>query len=119
MAHGPQGDEDNAKEIAILADHAAYIETLGGFADVKYRTVQDDAPKATRAANVAAIRGWISDAEAAGQEIVVVHTALTDSGVVGRMNTDVSGTKAKFNRKGLMVHPLFSGWIAGQVDKHL
>ena len=110
MGHGPQSEADNEKELKILAQHAAWLKAEGGFADVKFRNVQDDAPTEVRAANVAAIRAYAQEGIDNGQDVIVVTTALTNSGVVKRMKADVEGIAA-FNDKGLMEHPLFGNWI--------
>jgi len=110
MGHGPQSDEDNAKELALMAQHAAYLKEVGGFMDVKFANVQDDAPTAVRAANVATIRGYAQSAIDQGHQVLAVTTALTESGVVGRMRKDVEGV-ATFSSKGLMEHPRFGEWI--------
>lgn len=110
MGHGPQSEEDNARELELMARHAAYLKAEGGFMDVKFGNVQDDAPTAVRAANVAMIRGYAQQAIDDGHRVLVVTTALTDSGVVGRMRRDVEGV-AIFNSKGLMEHPAFGEWI--------
>jgi len=110
MGHGPQSKEDNEKELEILSRHAEYLKREGGFMDVKFGNVQDDSPKALRAANVAMIRGWAQAALDEGHDVIAVSTALTYSGVVGRMQRDVEGV-AIFNDKGLMEHPRFAQWI--------
>ena len=115
MGHGPQSAEDNDKELAILAGHATYLAEEGGFADVKFGNVQDDAPKSVRAANAAMIRGWAQAALDEGRDVVVVTTALTQSGVVARMERDVEGV-ARFNGRGLMQHPRFGDWIDMQIE---
>jgi hypothetical protein len=115
MGHGPQSAEDNEKELAILARHAEFIEKEGSFRRVRFANVQDDAPTDVRAANVAMIRGWAQSALDEGQSVIVVTTALTQSGVVGRMKQDVAGV-ARFNDKGLMQHPRFGAWVDSVVD---
>lgn len=110
MGHGPQSAEDNEKELAILSRHADYIAREGGFMDVKFANVQDDAPTAVRARNAAMIRGWAQDGQDQGRDVVVVTTALTQSGALARMKRDVEGV-ARFNDKGLMQHPRFGAWI--------
>lgn len=115
MGHGPQSAADNEKELAILSRHADYLAREGGFMEVKFANVQDDAPTAVRAGNVAVIRGWAQSALDEGHDVVVVTTALTQSGVVGRMKQDVEGV-ARFNDKGLMQHPRFGAWIDTVVE---
>jgi hypothetical protein len=110
LGHGPQSEDDNRKELEILARHAAYIEREGGFADVMFGNVQDDAPPEVRAGNVAALRAQAQAAIDNGYRVIAVHTSLTQSGIVKRLNRDISDI-ADFNDKGLMQHPRFGDWI--------
>jgi hypothetical protein len=118
MGHGPQSAEDNAKELEILAKHAEYLKTNGDFMDVKFGNVQDDSPTAVRAANVERIRGWAKAAMDEGHDVLVVTTALTESGVVARMRNDVEGV-AVFNSKGLMENPRFAKWIDAVIAENV
>jgi sirohydrochlorin cobaltochelatase len=115
LGHGPQSKEDNDKELAILANHAAAIKESVGFADVKFYNVQDDAPPDIRKANVAAIRAEVEKAAAAGHRILAVTTQLTASGVVRRLQDDV-GPLATFEGRGIMEHPRFKDWINEQIE---
>jgi hypothetical protein len=51
--------------------------------------------------------------------VIVVTNVLTQSGVMGRLENDVSGTGAKFSDRGLMQNPQFSVWIATAVAENL
>ncbi|MFW2403947.1 MAG: hypothetical protein ACN4GT_04205 [Gammaproteobacteria bacterium] len=110
LGHGPQSEDDNRKELEILARHAAYIKQEGGFANVVFGNVQDDAPPQVRAANVAALRAQAQAAIDDGYRVIAVHTSLTQSGIVKRLNRDINDLAA-FNDKGLMQHPRFADWI--------
>ena len=114
LGHGPQSKEDNDKELEILARHAAYIQSEGGFADVIFGNVQDDAPPQVRKKNVAELRDRAQAAIDSGNKVIAVHTSLTQSGVVRRLNKDI-GDLAAFNDKGLMQHPRFADWIDAAV----
>ncbi len=115
LGHGPQSKEDNDKELAILAEHAAKIKKRAGFADVKFYNVQDDAPPDVRKANVEAIRAEVEKASAKGHRIIAVTTQLTASSVVRRLQEDI-GPKATFEGRGLMEHPAFKKWINQQIE---
>ncbi len=115
LGHGPQSKEDNDKELAILAKHAATIKERLGFAEVKYYNVQDDAPPDVRKANVKAIRADVDSEAAKGRRIIAVTTMLTASSVVRRLKEDV-GPKADFEGRGLMEHPRFKDWINEQIE---
>ncbi len=114
LGHGPQSKEDNDKELAILARHADYIKSKGGFAEVIYANVQDDAPPEVRAANVAALRARAQAAADKGHHVIAVHTQLTQSSVVRRLAADIGGI-ADLNPRGLMEHPRFKDWINAQI----
>jgi len=118
LGHGPQSDADNAQELEILARHAEYLKAEGGYHEVLFGNVQDDAPPEVRAANVAALRTRAQQAIDSGQRVIAVSTSLTQSGIVKRLNRDI-GDLAAFNDKGLMQHPLFAGWIEVAVAKSL
>jgi DNA-binding LacI/PurR family transcriptional regulator len=110
LGHGPQSKADNDKELAILSRHAAFIKQEGGFADVIFGNVQDDAPTEVRAQNVATLRALAQAAIDSGHRVIAVHTSLTQSGVVKRLDRDINDLAA-FNNKGLMQHPRFADWI--------
>lgn len=114
LGHGPQSEEDNKKELAIIEKHAGFIKKQGGFADVMFANVQDDAPPEIREANVAAIRAQAQAAVDKGLRVIAVHTQLTRSSVVGRLREDISGL-ADFNGRGLMEHPRFEDWIRQEI----
>ncbi|MGI9342702.1 MAG: hypothetical protein ACR2QV_07610 [Gammaproteobacteria bacterium] len=118
LGHGPQSEDDNAKELEILARHAAYIKQEGGFNAVIFGNVQDDAPPQVRAENVAKLRAQAQSAIDSGDSVIAVHTSLTQSGIVRRLNKDISDLAA-FNDKGLMQHPLFADWIDAAVTASL
>ena len=119
MGHGPMTEKENQMDLAIMARHAEAIQAGGGFQDVKYWNVQDDLPKDKRAANVQIIRDWIAEARNEGMEVIVVTNALTQSGIMKRLQNDVEGTGARFNDTGLMQSPKFSDWIQAAVDENL
>ena len=110
LGHGPQSAEDNAKELGLLAKHAKFIKQQGGFNDVIFANVQDDAPPDVRAGNVRDIRAQAEKARAKGLQIIAVTTNLTTSGITKRLEEDI-GDIAVFNSKGLMLHPRFAAWI--------
>lgn len=119
MGHGPGTEEDNDNELAIMAEHGKFIKEQGGFKDIKFANVQDDAPTEVRAANVAMIRGWITEAKDQGMDVIVVTNVLTQSGVMGRLERDVEGLDVKFNNTGLMQNPRFADWIKAVVEENL
>ena len=117
LGHGPQSAEDNAKELEILARHAEYIKSEGGYHDVLFGNVQDDAPEGGAGGQRSDRSGHrAQDAIDGGYRVVAVHTALTYSGIVKRLEKDISDL-ADFNNKGLMMHPRFGDWLDGAISR--
>ena len=110
MGHGPSDVPDNDKELAILAEQAERL-IAAGFARVEVANVQDDAPLDMRAANVERIRGWITGAQDAGMDVIVVPTAMTESGLMRKLVKDLAEYAVAFNDSGVMTHPRFPDWI--------
>lgn len=112
IAHGPEDDADNEKELANLAVHAAGIKAATGVGDVMYCTLQDDAPPAIRQKNVDRMRGWITGAMASGRRVIVVPVVIVSrSGVSGRIAKDLAGLEYVSTEKGIAEHTLFDQWI--------
>jgi hypothetical protein len=118
VGHGPQSEEDNLKELEILARHAEFIKEQGGFAEVIFGNVQDDAPPQVREANVARLRADIDAAIEAGNQVITVTTSLTQSGIMKRLKEDF-GDATAFNDKGLVQHPRFGEWISSTLQAAL
>jgi hypothetical protein len=118
VGHGPQSEEDNLKELEILAKHATFIKKSGGFADVIWGNVQDDTPPQVRQANVDKLRASAQAAIDKGQRVISVSTSLTQSGIVKRLGEDF-GDITDFNNKGLSQHPAFAGWVETTVAESL
>lgn len=116
FSHGPEDAEDNEKELEVLAEHADWIKRAGKFAAVHPFTVQDDAPRAVRAANVERVRKIVEDATRSGKRVLVVTDLLTGPGSVHRRaKKDLEGLDYVMSEKGLMEHPKFQAWLQAAV----
>jgi hypothetical protein len=116
IAHGPEDPADNEKELAHLAAHAAGIRSATGVAEVRFGTLQDDAPPEVRQKNVDAIRGWIGAAVAAGRRVIVVPVVVVSrSGVSKRIARDLDGLQYTSTVKGIAEHALFDRWVRESV----
>lgn len=116
IAHGPEDPADNQKELGNLASHAAGLKAATGVADVKYGTLQDDAPPEIRQKNVDRMRTWIADATASGKKVIVVPVVIVSrSGVSGRIVKDLAGLTYVSTEKGIAEHALFDQWIRDTV----
>ncbi len=111
VAHGPDNPEANAKELAILQQHAAFIRADADFGEVRGFTLQDDAPSATRQANIDRLRGWVEVAGEAGRKVIVLTTLPVNGSVHKKIRRDLDGLDYELVEKGVIEHPLFSDWI--------
>jgi len=111
IAHGPEGAEANALELAILEQHAAVIREGRGFAEVRGFTLQDDAPSAVRMANINGIREWVQTAADRNQRVIVLTTLPVKGSVQEKIRRDLDGLNYDMSEKGVVENALFSDWI--------
>ncbi len=115
VAHGPHWDDENQKQLAILANISKRVKEIGGFSDVRAITLQDDAPAEVRAANVKKLREWIEEASAAGKTAIVVADLLSARSIQWKIERDLKGLDYKFSVKGISQHPNFAVWLRESV----
>lgn len=115
--HGPTGAEDNAQEMAVLAEVGKIVQEDGGFASVHGITLQDDAPPAIRAANVKKLRTLVEDATRAGRRVLVVTNLIGARTVQAKLREDLKGLEFRFNNKGIVQHDNFVKWLGETVRK--
>jgi len=118
-SHGPVDMEENKKELAILENQADIMRQDGSFSAIKVITLQDDAPREIRAANVATFRGWVETATEEGKRVLIVSNLITTGSVQKKIRRDLAGLQFQFNTKGLMLHPDFADWIQDSVRREL
>jgi hypothetical protein len=111
VSHGPDSAEENAKELAVLEQHAAVIRAGRDFADVRGFTLQDDAPSAVRQANIDRLRGFVAGASASGQRVIVLTTLPVKGSVHKKIRRDLDGLEYDLVDKGVVEHPLFGEWV--------
>jgi len=115
VSHGPDNEPKNKLELAILSDHARYIQTQGRFADAQGFTLQDDAPTAVRAANIEHLRTWVQAASQKGQKVIILTTLLFEGSVHEKIRRDLDGLDYVLIRDGVLDNPLFGEWIAAEI----
>jgi len=101
--------------LALLERLATAVKERGGYSDAKWISLQNDAPREIRAANVARMHDWVSEANAQGKNVVIVTNLIAPRTIQNEINRDLSGLKYKFNSKGLTQHPLFEEWLRTSV----
>jgi len=116
IMHGPERKDENEDELRNLAKLAAIARDVSGVSEVSYGSLQDDAPPAIRAANVARMREWIDRTTASGKTVLVVPVLLTAGGRVSqKIGKDLDGLTYTFVDKGMIGHPLFARWVQDTV----
>lgn len=112
IMHGPENKEENEAELHNLARLAEIARDASGLSEVFFGSLQDDAPPAVRAANVQALRDWITRTTASGKTVIVAPVLLTASGRVSqKIARDLQGLDYKFVDKGMIGNPLFAEWV--------
>lgn len=118
VSHGPTLEEDNNATLAMLEQLAAFVYGKGNFSNVKSISLQNDAPKPTRAANVETLRSWVKQANDADKDVLVITNLLATRTIQSQIRDDLKGLDFKFNPKGLSQHSNFVKWIRWSVDKN-
>jgi len=111
VAHGPSFADDNVKELEMLANLAEFIMEDGDFANVVGMTLQDDAPRDVRAANVQRIRAVVEDARSEGKEVLVVTNLMGTRTIQAQLRRDLGGLDFSFNANGITQHDNFIKWL--------
>lgn len=118
-SHGPSEDEDNEKQLKLLANLAKIVQEDGGYSSVVGITLQDDAPPEIRAANVEKLRGLVQDATADGKRVLVVTNLIGARTIQSKLRKDLKGLDYNFNAKGMVQHDEFIEWIGDTVRLHV
>jgi sirohydrochlorin cobaltochelatase len=119
IGHGPERDEDNPADLAVLQHHGRLIREQGGFADVAAFNLQDDAPAPVRAANVARLREYVENRIEAGYQVLVVGMLMSTAGLQPKIRKDLEGLEFRFNEHGISAHPRFAEWVRSSVTDTL
>jgi len=116
VAHGPTDATENEIELAALGRHAETLRKELGLAGAASFTLQDDAPKDVRDANVARIRDLIATETKAGRRVLVAPVLITGGGFVSmKIRKDLAGITFDMADRGLAESPLFATWVAEEV----
>lgn len=112
-AHGPSFDDDNEIVLGELASLAKVMREDSDFVNVEGITLQDDATPEVRDANVAKLRKMVTDANAAGHDVLIVTNLIGTRSIQSKLRKDLKGLDYKFNKKGIAEHPNFvEEWMA-------
>lgn len=118
-SHGPTAKEDNDATLDMLARLGELVRQDGNFSEVKGISLQNDAPKPIRAANVETLRSWVANANAAGKSVLVVTNLLATRTIQNQIRDDLEGLDFQFNAKGMSQHPNFVKWIQETVRRNM
>ncbi len=119
VSHGPTAKDDNDATLAMLGRLAEVVRQDGNFSEVKSISLQNDAPRPIRAANVETFRSWVKDANDQGTQVLVVTNLLATRTIQNQIRDDLAGLEFEFNPKGMSQHSNFVKWIQETVRKSL
>lgn len=115
VAHGPLFEDDNRAQLAMLERIAAYMNERSEYASITVATLQDDAVKEVRDANVADLRERVRRSTADGRDVLIITNLLGTRTVQSGLRRDLRGLDYKFNSKGLVEHDNFVRWVEKSV----
>ena len=115
VAHGPVFEDDNQKQLAMLGRIADYIDARSNYASISVATLQDDAVKEVRDANIRNLRARVSQSAAEGRDVLIITNLLGTRTVQSGLRRDLNGLEYRFNSKGLIEHDNFIRWIEESV----
>lgn len=115
VAHGPVFEADNQRQIAMLERLADYVAERSDYNSISVATLQDDAVKEVREANIRNLRAMVSGSAAAGRDVLIITNLLGTRTVQSSLRRDLNGLDYRFNRKGLIEHDNFIKWIEESV----
>ncbi|MGI9309309.1 MAG: hypothetical protein ACR2P6_08600 [Gammaproteobacteria bacterium] len=119
VAHGPEDVEDNVLDLEITQTHVDRIQEQTEFVDVKIINLQDDAYPPIRASNVKKLRRWVTSAQRAGNDVIVVVCSAASHGVQAHIRQDLRGLDYTFADKGFNEHPNYVKWIEAAIEEQL
>jgi sirohydrochlorin ferrochelatase len=117
LSHGPEGEDDNRRTLAMLDGLAQQVKEKGGFREARAVSLQNDAPRDLYHANVARFRAMVEAANKEGRKVVVVTNLLAPRGIQNQIREHLEGLDYKFNAKGVVQHPNFVRWVEESVRR--
>ena len=89
------------------------------FAEVIGVTLQDDAPKEIRDANVENLRSIVEEAVSNDKTVLVVTNLIGSRTIQSKLRSDLKGLDYQFNAKGIVMHDNFTKWMGESVRGQL
>jgi hypothetical protein len=115
VAHGPVDATDNKAQLETMGRMAESLREEG-YAGVYAVTLQDDAPREVRAANVAHMRTLVEEINARGHAPLVITNLIGTRMVQASIKRDLSGLGYRYNFRGLVQHEKFIDWVQVAAD---
>ena len=114
VAHGPVGDEDNAR---WLADLGALSGHVTGYASVDVLSLRDDAPAPVRDAATAQLRAMVTTARDAGRDVLIVPVLLSYGGIERGLKTRLDGLAYRLPAQGIAPDARLAQWVSASIRR--
>ena len=114
VAHGPVGDDDNARWLADLGALSAHVQ---GYASVDVLSLRDDAPAPVRDAATAELRAMVSKARGAGRDVLIVPVLLSYGGIERGLKTRLEGLEYRLPAQGIAPDARLAKWVSAAAKK--
>lgn len=115
VAHGPNGDADNAQWLGCLKSQAERLQQSLGFRRVEFITLRDDAPNAIRDAATAELREKVRLASM-DTKVLVVPVLISVGHAQAGIGKRLEGLSFTMCAGGVSSHPLAAEWIRQQAN---
>jgi len=118
VAHGPTGDQENARWLEDMAVTAARVRAAIPFRSVDYLTVRDDAPSAIREAATAELRALVARRAGEGARVLIVPMVMSFGGIEQGIRTRLAGLDVVMAEQGLMPDDRLVEWVLAMAATH-
>ncbi len=111
VAHGPVGDDENAKWLENMQALARGIRRQAPFASIDCLTIRDDAPAPVKEAATAELRALVTKRRDAGARVLVVPVLLSFGGIEPGLRKRLEGLDYTMTAQAIVPDDRVIEWI--------
>jgi sirohydrochlorin ferrochelatase len=111
VAHGPNGDQENAQWLADMDSLVKQMSVRASYARVEYVTLRDDAEAPVRDQATADLRKAAQSANDAGYHVLIVPLLLSYGGIENGLRQRLDGFEHTMSPQGLLPDPRIAQWV--------
>jgi sirohydrochlorin cobaltochelatase len=111
VAHGPNGDDENARWLADLSSLAKRVGAADRFASIDYLTLRDDAPKPVRDQATTQLRDIVTGQLAEGRRVLIVPLLVSFGGIERGLRERLQGLTYTMPDAALVPDDRLVDWV--------